>query len=185
VIAALDVCYRPEIDDGGLARPGGPPPPEPPAAAAACVLFERWTDPVEASHHLVLVDEVAPYEPGAFYRRELPCLLSALGAAGRPVDVVVVDGYVWLSADARPGLGAHLFEALDGRTPVVGVAKTSFAGSAFAEPVLRGSSARPLYVTAAGVDAPTAARWIRDMAGPYRIPSLLQRADRLCRDALR
>jgi deoxyribonuclease V len=183
VIAALDVSYRPAIDGGPHPAPGAAPPL--PAAATACVLFQHWADPVEAAHHLVLVDEVAPYEPGAFYRRELPCLLSALGAVGAPVDTIVVDGYVWLSADQRPGLGAHLFEALGGRTAVVGVAKTSFAGSSFAEPVLRGSSAHPLYVTAAGVAAPTAARWIRDMAGPHRIPSLLQRADRLCRDALR
>jgi deoxyribonuclease V len=186
VIAALDVCYRPTIDEEGLPRPErARQPPRLAAAAAACVLFQRWNDPAEASHRVILVDEVAPYEPGAFYRRELPCLLSALGAVGGPVDTVVVDGYVWLSAERRPGLGAHLFEALGGRTPVVGVAKTSFARSTFAEPVLRGRGARPLYVTAAGVDAPTAARWVREMAGPYRLPSLLQRADRLCRDALR
>jgi deoxyribonuclease V len=166
VIAALDVCYG--------AR----------GAAAACVLFERWAASAEAGTRVVLVNEVAPYEPGAFYRRELPCLQAVLGAVGAPVDTVVVDGYVWLSADGRPGLGAHLFEALGRSTPVVGVAKTSFTGSAFAEPVLRGGSARPLYVTAAGVDAATAAGWIRSMHGAHRIPTLLKRADRLCRDAM-
>ncbi len=97
--------------------------------------------------------------------------------------MVVIDGYVWLSEDRRPGLGARLFEALGGSVVVVGVAKTGFAGSAFAEPVLRGDSAKPLYVTAAGVEASVAAGWIRGMHGEYRVPTLLRRVDRLCRDA--
>jgi deoxyribonuclease V len=166
VKAALDVCYG----DRG--------------AAAACVLFEQWTDAAEASACVALLDEVAPYEPGAFYRRELPCLLAVLAKVGAPLEAVVVDGYVWLSADGRPGLGARLFDALGGGTPVVGVAKTTFAGAAFAEPVLRGGSARPLQVTAAGVEAPAAARWIQEMHGAHRIPTLLKRVDRLCRDAM-
>lgn len=167
MLAVLDVCYGPR------------------GAAAACVLFEHWTAAAHAGEHVVLVDHVAPYEPGAFYRRELPCLLAALAPVGVPLEAVVIDGYVWLSADGRAGLGAHLFEALGRATPVVGVAKTSFSGSAFAEPVLRGDSARPLYVTAADLDAATAARRVRDMHGPHRIPTLLKRADRLCRDAMR
>jgi deoxyribonuclease V len=170
VKAALDVCYGPESAPG---------------AAAACVLFDRWTSAAEASSHVARIVDVAPYEPGAFYRRELPCLMAALATITTPLEAVVVDGYVFLSAEGRPGLGAHLFEALGRVTPVIGVAKKSFTGSAFAEPVLRGGSARPLYVTAAGVDAPTAARWVHDMDGPHRIPTLLKRADRLCRDAMR
>lgn len=173
MIAALDVCY---------AEPGTP---AVHAAAAACVVFERWTDSAERASRVALLERVAPYEPGAFYRRELPCLLAALAAVGAEPEVVVIDGYVWLSADGRPGLGAHLYEALERRATIVGVAKTSFTGSAFAEHVLRGGSAKPLYVTAAGVDAPTAARWIREMNGPHRVPTLLKRADRMCRDAMR
>ena len=122
-----------------------------------------------------------PYAPGAFYERELPCLLAVLGKVGGSLDVVVIDGYVWLSGDGRPGLGAHLHKELGGETAVVGVAKSSFDGAAFAEAVLRGKSARPLFVTAAGIPAPTAADWIRAMHGPHRIPTLLKRVDRLCR----
>jgi deoxyribonuclease V len=165
MLAALDVCYG--------AR----------GAAAACVLFQRWNDPAEAEHLVAHVADVAPYEPGAFYKRELPCLLAALAMVRAPLEAIAIDGYVWLSAEGRPGLGAHLFEALHQCIPVVGVAKTTFAGAAFAEPVTRGGSARPLLVTAAGVDAAVAAGWIRTMHGPHRIPTLLKRADRLCRDA--
>jgi deoxyribonuclease V len=165
MIGALDVCYGRE------------------GAEAACVLFDGWTAAAEASSRVVHLAEVAPYEPGAFYRRELPCLLAVLAAVGVPLDVVVIDGYVWLDAEARPGLGAHLHCALGASTPVVGVAKTTFAGSAFAEAVVRGKSTRPLYVTAAGVDARAAAGWIRSMHGAHRLPDLLKRADRLCRGA--
>jgi len=167
MIAALDVAYGPR------------------GAAAACVLFPSFADAVETASHVAHVADVAPYEPGAFYRRELPCLRAVLALVTVPLDVIVVDGFVWLSADGRPGLGAHLFEALGRRGAVVGVAKTSFAGSGFAAPVLRGQSVKPLFVTAAGVETSVAAAWIQGMHGAHRVPTLLGRVDRLCRDAAR
>ena len=165
MIAALDVAYGPR------------------GAATACVLFQAFADARPASSHVTHLAQVEPYEPGSFYKRELPCLLAALAAAPVAPSIVIVDGYVWLSADRRPGLGARLHEALGGHVVVVGVAKTGFAGSAFAEAVLRGTSAKPLYVTAAGAEASVAAGWIRSMHGPHRLPTLLQRADRMCKDA--
>jgi len=152
-------------------------------AAAACVTFGSFADAAGTRAHMARIAEVAPYEPGAFYRRELPCLRAVLEQVAEPLDVIVVDGFVWLSADGRPGLGAHLFEALGRRSAVVGVAKTGFAGSGFAEAVLRGESVKPLFVTAAGVDPSVAAAWIRGMHGEHRVPTLLRSVDRLCRDA--
>jgi deoxyribonuclease V len=64
---------------------------------------------------------------------------------------------------------------------VVGVAKRPFRGAPALE-VLRGASARPLYVTAIGIDAAHAADGVRRMHGAHRIPTLLTRVDRLCRD---
>ncbi len=118
----------------------------------------------------------AEYEPGAFYRRELPCLLEVL-ARGPCPNVIVVDGYVWLG-DGKPGLGGHLHAAMGGI--VVGVAKTQYL-SAPAVPVLRGTSRSPLFVTAAGVEPEVAASWIEDMHGPYRVPTLLRQVDALAR----
>jgi deoxyribonuclease V len=123
------------------------------------------------------VAEVAEYEPGAFYRRELPCLRAML-SIGPHADVVVVDGYVWLEGGAA-GLGAHLHAAIGGI--VIGVAKSRFAGAACAVPVCRGASRLPLYVTAAGASAADAAAWVAGMHGPYRVPTLLRRADALAR----
>jgi endonuclease V-like protein UPF0215 family len=48
-------------------------------------------------------------------------------------------------------------------------------------PVLRGTSARPLFVTAAGMPRTDAADLIRHMAGRFRLPDALRRADVLAR----
>ena len=135
---------------------------------------------------VVSVLEMAEYVSGEFYRRELLCLLAALEKVAQTPEIIV-DGYVWLGSDARarlekgkPGLGAKLFEALEGKVAVVGVAKTRYAGADALE-VLRGSSASPLFVSAAGMDALEAAENVRRMHGPHRLPTLLTRVDHLCR----
>lgn len=161
MLAALDVDYRTD----GTAR-------------AAAVLFH--------AHDLVQrVENVEPYEPGAFYKRELPCLLAVLTEAAKlgPLVTVVIDGYVTLDAAGRWGLGRYVFGALGERIPVIGVAKTAFEGATHALPLLLGESCAPLLVTAAGLDAQEALARIRQMHGPYRVPALLKRVDRLCRGA--
>jgi deoxyribonuclease V len=151
-------------------------------AVAACVLFDEWTDDRPARELATRVTAPpAEYEPGELWRRELPALLAVLEPVVHELELVVVDAYVWLDADGRPGLGARLFAALGERVPVMGVAKTAFAGSTHAAPVLRGASARPLYVTAAGIASDVAAAHIASMHGAHRIPTLLGRVDRLAR----
>ena len=139
-------------------------------AVAACVLFRDWSDERSDRELVARVPSPAAYEPGQFYRRELPCLLAVLEPVRESLELVVIDGYVWLDANGRRGLGAHLHEALGGRVPVVGVAKTAFAGSTFAVAVLRGASRKPLHVTAAGIAADVAASHLRAMHGDHRIP---------------
>lgn len=51
------------------------------------------------------------------------------------------------------------------------MAKTRFRTATHAVPVLRGSSARPLFVTAAGMPAADAADLVRRMAGRYLLPT--------------
>ncbi len=151
-----------------------------PGALAAAVLFAQWDDASPTREVLQRVEAVLPYEPGSFYRRELPCIEAVLREAAIEPACVIVDGYVWLGEE-RPGLGAHLFESLGRRVPVVGVAKTAFAGATGAVEVRRGASKQPLFVTAAGIDAAVAADHVRAMHGPHRIPTLLRRVDHLCR----
>ena len=147
-------------------------------AVAAGVAFSQWDAATPAWERVCPIAQVDEYEPGAFYKRELPCLLALLDAVPEPVHLVVIDGYVWLGDD-RPGLGAHLHQATG--LPVVGVAKTCFR-SARALEVVRGSEARrPLYLTAVGCDPTEAAVWLRSMHGDHRLPTLLKRVDSLCR----
>lgn len=148
-------------------------------AAAAAVIFDNWTDATPRDTITVFIEGVAPYEAGSFYKRELPCLLKALDAVeakhGRP-DLLIVDAYVNLEP-GHPGLGRRLFDAVG--IPVVGVAKTRFH-QAEAEPVMRGGSGNPLYVTSVGVV--NMAPHVVQMAGEYRNPTLLKLADRLARE---
>jgi deoxyribonuclease V len=121
---------------------------------------------------------VAAYQPGSFYKRELPPLRAVL-AGLHDVGLLVIDGYVDLDPAGRPGLGAHVHEEFG--IPVIGVAKTRFAAATHAVPVLRGTAARPLYVTAAGLPAADAADLVRAMAGKFRLPGALRRVDALAR----
>jgi deoxyribonuclease V len=168
MIVCVDVDYR-----------DGPPT----SARAAAVVLPSWAASAPAAEYLCRIDEVADYVPGRFYERELPCVLAVLERVAEPVDVVVVDGYVTLDAEGALGLGGHLYEALERQTPVVGVAKNPFRGNPSALEVLRGSSKRPLYLTALGVEPQAAAEQLRRMHGCFRLPTMLKRVDRLCREA--
>jgi deoxyribonuclease V len=52
---------------------------------------------------------VAAYEPGSFFRRELPATRAVLDGV-QDLGLLVVDGYVDLDPDGRPGLGAHVHD---------------------------------------------------------------------------
>jgi deoxyribonuclease V len=145
---------------------------------AAAVVFERWTNSIPLREYTAVVENVQPYIPGQFFRRELPCLLAVLGKIQEPMTVIVVDGYVRL--DDSPGLGQHLFEHLAQAVPVIGVAKTRFHAAVAAE-VIRGGSKSPLYVTAIGTDLQHAANDIQSMHGLHRMPTLLKRVDQLAK----
>jgi len=150
-------------------------------ARTALVLFEHWTDAAAARE---LIHErqadTAEYVPGEFYRRELPCIMDAIAPIVSSLETIVIDGYVTLDNSGRKGLGAHLYESLDRRVNVIGVAKTSFVGSDGIE-ILRGNSRNPLTITPAGLTAAEAARLIQQMAGDHRLPTLIKRADYLSR----
>ncbi len=144
---------------------------------AADISFSRVV-----AEHVNSVREVLPYRPGEFYLRELPPLRMLLADMDLP-RLIVVDGYADLDPDGRPGLGAYLHAEFG--MPVVGVAKSPFHTATHALPVLRGASARPLLVTAAGLPRADAADLVRHMAGRFRVPDALRRADELAREPAR
>jgi deoxyinosine 3'endonuclease (endonuclease V) len=164
MIACLDVDYQTD------------------KAQAACLLFENWTDAQAFKTYTTVVSPIAEYIPGEFYKRELPCLLAVLNLITEPLELIVIDGYVWLDGENKKGLGGRLYDALDGKIPVAGVAKTNFKGAYETEQVFRGESKNPLFVSAIGTDYKKIARQVEQMAGEYRIPTLLKQVDSLCRN---
>jgi deoxyribonuclease V len=150
-------------------------------ATAACILFSDWADGDIIRQFVEQIKEVKPYEPGRFYKRELPCLLHVLDKIAEPIDTIVIDGYVWLDEKNSPGLGSYLYEALGKSLPVIGVGKSRFKDAKFAQKVFRGKSKRPLYITSVGINSGIAAGYIRKMHGKHRIPTMLKEVDRLCR----
>ena len=154
------------------------------AAVAAGILHGRWeTDAVE---RIIVrhIDTVAPYEPGAFYKRELPCLMRLLDEVDRALEAVVVDGYVTLGPEQSPGLGWHLHESMGRTTPVIGVAKSEFSGTPDECRLFRGRSRQPLFVTAIGIPLDDAKTCVSSMHGRFRVPTLLKLVDRLGREAV-
>jgi deoxyribonuclease V len=147
-------------------------------ALAAAVVFGHWSGASPTAEYTALCRGIATYVPGEFYRRELPCLLAALREIKEPIECIVIDGYVQLGD--KPGLGMHLAAALKETIPIIGVAKTAYAGAVAAE-VIRGASRSPLFVTSTGIELATAAWHIQQMAGNYRVPDLLRRVDQLAR----
>src|SRR5215472_5520496 len=141
MFAAADVHYPPS---------GG--------ARAALVLAPDPAFSGVVSEKTVFIDQVADYQPGEFYRRELPPIRAVLADVG-DLDLLIIDGYVTLDPGGRPGLGAYAHEEFG--VSVIGVAKTRYASAVHAIPVVRGSSTRPLYVTAVGIPSRDAAELVR------------------------
>lgn len=165
VIACIDVGYENE------------------SALAACVVISDWQAAESAAEYVERIDQIQDYEPGEFYRRELPCIQAVLNRLPQPPTCVVIDGYVWLDEHQRPGLGAYLHDLLHNEVPVIGVAKSAFRGSHHAATVRRGESERALFVTSMGISITDAVANIKSMHGPFRIPTILKRVDQLSRGA--
>jgi len=146
-------------------------------AQVAGVAFERWSSAIPQAVYLSRVTGAHTYVPGQFYRRELPGILTLLQEHALSPGTIVIDGYVYLDGLSTPGLGKHLFDALHGRTRIIGVAKSPLSGIDSCHALLRGGSRRPLYVTAAGLALAQAKACIAAMHGGHRMPTLLKMAD--------
>ncbi|MFO8036584.1 MAG: endonuclease V [Anaerolineales bacterium] len=150
-------------------------------AVAAGLLFSDWQSCEAEQKGTVSLSEFRKYEPGQFYKRELPCILELLKGMDPLPDTILIDGYVHLGEDQKPGLGAYLYQALEGKCAVIGVAKSRFRGTPDGAGLTRRGSRRPLYVTSLGIPQARAKRFIADMCGDSRIPLLLKEVDQLCR----
>jgi deoxyribonuclease V len=123
-----------------------------------------------------VVARAPAYRPGELCRRELPPLRAVLDDL-TGLGLLILDGYADLDPGGQPGLGAHAHAEF--AVTVIGVAKSRFRTATHAMPDVRGSSVRPLFVTAAGMPAVGAADLVRRMTGRYRLPGALRRVGTL------
>ena len=47
-------------------------------ANSASISFHNWNDAAPLDTKKILINNIADYEPGKFYLRELPCILESL-----------------------------------------------------------------------------------------------------------
>ena len=150
-------------------------------ATAAGVLFEDWKSAEAVGEYITQIENIAEYKPGQFYKREMPCILALLQEHSLTPDIIIIDGYVFLDGTSTAGLGKHLYDALKGKFTIIGVAKNRFTNIDENHAVNRGKSNNPLFITAIGMDVDTAKNYVQTMHGAYRIPTMLKKADQLCR----
>jgi deoxyribonuclease V len=150
-------------------------------AVISGVLFKNWRSEHPEKELISITDKVEDYESGQFYKRELPCILKLLNEHSLKIDAIVIDGFVYLDGFIKPGLGKHLYDALKGKVKIIGVAKNPFRSITDEFEIFRGRSQRPLFVTTAGLPLEKAKTIVSGMHGKHRIPTLLKRADQICR----
>lgn len=160
MVLAIDVHYREDI------------------AKAVGVLFE-WTDTVSTQIFTEYIDEIEEYIPGQFYKRELPCILKIIGKIDLSlVEVIIIDGHVFIDNNQSYGLGGYLWKALNKTKPIVGIAKKAFYNTEqVTYPIYRGNSKIPLYISSIGIDTILMQTLVKNMYGEYRIPSILKQLD--------
>ncbi|KUJ62967.1 endonuclease V [Flavobacteriaceae bacterium CRH] len=153
-------------------------------AKTVCLEFAEFNENKNFNVYTEIIDNVEEYIPGEFYKRELPCILSLLNQIDlSKVDVIIVDGFVYLDDDKKYGLGGYLYEKLNRKIPIIGVAKTNFASIVQNKRALiRGESIKPLFITAIGIDLEIATQKIESMHGEFRMPTLLKEMDRLTKE---
>ena len=148
---------------------------------AAGVLCETPYDCEAAEIITAVVEHVDTYQPGQFYRRELKCIDEVLKKTDiRRIEIIFIDGYADFGTDRMP-LGAHVYEMYG--IPVIGIAKNPFRGCVREDTeVFRGDSSKPLYVTCQGMEIKKAKEIVRNMAGAYRLPDLINLTDHAARN---
>ena len=139
----------------------------------------NWEDKTPKKIISCTYEKVLPYESGNFYKRELPCILELLKQVQlNDLSAIIVDGHCYVNNDKSYGLGGYLYEALDAKVSVIGIAKRGFIHTnEVAFPVYRGESKNPLYLSTINYDVQKAIQHLQNMQGEYRMPTILKIVD--------
>ncbi len=154
-----------------------------PNAKAVGVLF-NWQDSKPQDILIKYIDEVNPYIPGEFYKRELPCILEVLELADlKTIKLIIVDSHVYINDSYKYGLGGYLWEALNKQIPVIGIAKSSFKDAKIVSKELyRGNSKKPLFLSSIGINIDEAFDEVKKLHGNFRMPTILKKLDSITKE---
>lgn len=154
-------------------------------AKSVGVVFQSWEDSNPLEIITSYTENPQEYETGFFYKRELPCIQELLKFTDiNQIHTIVVDGYVYLNNEKKPGLGHYVYTHFSGTIPVIGVAKSAFHDNeTFVKKIYRGNSSKPLYISSVGLELEVAAEHIQSMYGEYRFPHLLKLLDKQTKEA--
>lgn len=148
-------------------------------ARACCIVFSNSEEEI-ISEYISDIEGIEEYISGKFYKRELPCILKVIEKVEENIDIIITDSFIWVDG-YKKGLGAYLFESINHKIPIIGVAKSYLKGSTAYLKIYRGKSYNPLYVSAIGIDLNYAAKLIKSLKGDFRIPDILKKVDKLSR----
>lgn len=148
------------------------------SAKAVGILFDPGEEIIK-DLKIAYINAIEDYVPGEFYKRELPCILMIIEQTNlKEIEVIIIDGYVYVDNNKTFGLGGFLWEILKEKIPVIGVAKTSFfKNKETVNEVYRGKSNNPLYISSIGYELSKATDLIKAMKGNFRIPDVLKLLD--------
>jgi len=147
-------------------------------AIVGYVLFKDEYSSIPYKTGQVQCFDIQPYVPGQFYKRELPCLLTAMAQIDERISLIYIDANVWLSRNKK-GLGKYLYDSLEPKTPVIGISKSFYSDETdVIVPVRRLSSIKPLYISSIGIDLNLACEKVKQMNGKYRLPEMIKLADK-------
>jgi deoxyribonuclease V len=150
-------------------------------ALVAAVAFDEWAAPEASKTYVSTIAQVEKAVRGELDLRELPFLLQLLREHALAPELILIDGRVDLDAMETAGLGRHLYQALGGRSAVIGVAKTAKPAMPAQFEVFREEESGPLIVTCVGIDLGSAKARLRAMHGKRRVPTLLKLVARLAK----
>jgi deoxyribonuclease V len=154
-------------------------------ASAVALAFDAWDAPEAErsfSSRIAQVEQGKKPARGEPDLRALPCMLQLLSEHGLAPEAILIDGFVHLDAQETAGIGRYLFDALGGRTAVIGASKAAMPGGTPAQfEVIREEYAAPLVVTCVGIDLGAAKARLRTMHGKKRVPTLMKLAARLAK----
>ncbi|MCW1968987.1 MAG: endonuclease V [Anaerolineae bacterium] len=154
---------------------------------AAGICFQRLQSQSVDFVVTAILQPVAEYKPGEFYQRELPCLIELIKKLETLPKIIFIDGYVWLQND-QLALGGRLYEYLDRKVIVIGIAKSFLRIAGENISMYYKSSHRPIYISAAGLSLDDAMQCVKEMPYQGHLPLMMKYADiaarNLCKNTL-